>query len=240
MYVDPIVRALGPWAQELSLASVALRIVLSVALATVIGCERATKRHAAGVRTFVVTSLASTVAMLTDCCIARGAPGHLYLLSAASIVAVATISVNSVLYTSRNQIKGLTTSTALWATGIIGLTAGAGYLTITLAASALLLISLSWMPGFEADLKNRSNYFEVHLELKSSQYLQEFITTIRRLGLSIDDIELNPAYASSGLSVYSVALSIHSAELKQYKTHREIIEALSTLEYVYHIEEMQS
>ena len=240
MYTDPIIKALGAWAQELSLATILMRVCLSVVLSTIIGCERATKRHAAGVRTFVVTSLACTAAMLTDCCIAKESPAHLYLLSASAIIAVAIVSVNSVLYTSRNQIKGLTTSVALWATGIIGLTAGAGYVTITLVAFILLLISLSWMPGFEADLKNRSNFFEVHLELKSSQYLQEFMTTSRRLGLAIDDIELNPAYASSGLSVYSVALSITSAELKQYKTHKEIIEALGTLEYVYHIEEMQS
>ena len=238
MYVDPIVSALGPWAQELSLAAISLRVLLSAALSTVIGCERATKRHAAGVRTFVVTSLASTAAMLTDCCIARESTAHLYLLSASSIIAVAIVSINSVLYTSRNQIKGLTTSAALWATGIIGLTAGAGYLTITLAAFFLLLLSLSRMHGFEIELKNRSNYFEVHLELKGSQYLQEFMTTSRRLGLSVDDIELNPAYAGAGLSVYTVALSIRSAELRQYKTHKEIIEALSTLEYVHHIEEM--
>lgn len=240
MYVDPIVKMFGPWAQELSLATIALRILLSVTLGTVIGCERATKRHAAGVRTFVVTSLACTAAMLTDCCIQMGTPTHLFFLSAASVIAVSIISINSVLYTSRNQLKGLTTSVALWATAIIGLSAGAGYVTITLVSFILLLVSLSWMPSFETDLKNRSNYFEVHLELKSSQYLQDFVTTCRRLGLSIDDIELNPAYASSGLSVYSVSLSIRSPELKQYKTHREIIEAFRTLDYVHHIEEMQS
>ena len=240
MFIDPIVKALGPWAQEISLPTIALRVCLSVVLSTIVGCERATKRHAAGVRTHVVVSLACTVAMLTDCCLALITPGYHYLLSAASIIAVAVISVNSVLYTSRNQIKGLTTSAALWACGIIGLSAGAGLVTITLVAFILLMVSLSWMPGFESDLKDRSNHFEVHLELKSSQYLQEFMTTSRKLGLAIDDIELNPAYASSGLSVYSVALSITSAELKQYKTHREIIEALDTLEYVYHIEEMQS
>ena len=239
MYVDPIIRTLAPWARELSLATIVLRVCLSVVLSTIIGCERATNRHAAGVRTFVVTSLACTVAMLTDCCIAMESPAHLYLLSSAAIIAVAVISVNSVLYTSRNQIKGLTTSAALWATGIIGLTAGAGHVTITLVSFILLMISLSWMPGFETDLKNRSNHFEIHLELTSSQHLQEFMATSRRLGLSIDDIELNPAYASSGLSVYTVSLSNHSPELKQYKTHREIIEALGTLEYVYHIEEMQ-
>ena len=59
------------------------------------------------------------------------------------------------------------------------------------------------------------------------------------LGLTIDDIELNPAYAGSGLSVYTVSISVTGEELKRYKTHKEIIEALSTLEYVHHIEEMR-
>lgn len=44
--------------------------------------------------------------MMIDCCLASTMNNYLYLLSAASIIAVATIAVNSVLYTSRNQIKG--------------------------------------------------------------------------------------------------------------------------------------
>ena len=161
------------------------------------------------------------------------------LVSAATVVASAIISVNSILFSSRNQIKGLTTSVGLWACGIIGLTAGAGYYTVTVISFFALLCSLSFFPAFETYLKNRSNHFEVHLELVNSTYLQNFVTTIRRLGLMIDDIESNPAYVNSGLSVYSVAITISSAELKKYKTHKEIIEALRTLEYVYHIEEMQ-
>ena len=41
----------------------------------------------------------------------------------------------------------------------------------------------------------------------------------------------------SGLSVYTI--TIFSAELKKYKTHREIIQALSSLDYIYHIEELR-
>ncbi len=63
---------------------------------------------------------------------------------------------------------------------------------------------------------------------------------IRRLGLKIDEIEQNPAYGGSGLSVYSISISVSSEMLKKYKTHAEIIEALKTLDYVYHIEEMRS
>jgi putative Mg2+ transporter-C (MgtC) family protein len=163
-----------------------------------------------------------------------------FIISAASIVSIAIISMNSILFSSRNQIKGLTTSFGLWASSIIGLTIGAGCYTITLVSFVALLCSLSWFPAIEIYLKNRSNHFEVHLELKSSMYLQDFTSTIRKLGLTIDDIELNPAYVNSGLSVYSIAISISSKELKKYKTHEEIIEALKTLEYIYHIEEMHS
>ncbi len=235
--MDPIAMRLGAWSVEIGAASVIFRILLSVALAAVIGCERSSKRHSAGLRTFILVSLASTVAMLLDIYLSSQGD-ELYIISAATVIAAAIISVNSMLFSSRNQIKGLTTSMGLWATGIIGLTAGAGLYTVTLVSFAALLCCLSLFPAFETYLKNRSNHFEVHLELKSSEYLQDFVTTIRRLGLFIDDIESNPAYVNSGLSVYSIAISIDSAELKKYKTHKEIIEALKTLDYIYHIEEM--
>lgn len=97
---------------------------------------------------------------------------------------------------------------------------------------------LSLVPPIERYLKNKSNHFEFHLELKSASNLKDFITIIRRLGLRIDGIENNPAYANSGLSVYSVSVSIIKKELKDYKSHKDIIEALKTLDYVYYIEEM--
>ena len=84
----------------------------------------------------------------------------------------------------------------------------------------------------------KANQLAKDLELKSKENLQSFVATIRKLGLRIDDIEVNPAYINSGLSVYSVALTIQSSELKKYKTHSEIIDALRSIEYIHHIEEM--
>ncbi len=235
---DPIAEFLGEWAITLGFEAILLRILISITLAAIIGCERATKRHSAGLRTFMLISLASTVAMLIDLYICNASEKGFFLLSAASIIGVSTISVNSMLFSSRNQIKGLTTAAGLWASSILGLTVGAGLYTITFITFAAVLCGLMFFPAFEVYLKNRSNHFEVHLELTNSCYLQDFVTTIRRLGLTIDDIESNHAYSNSGLSVYSIAISISSEELKKYKTHEEIIEALKTLDYVYHIEEM--
>lgn len=233
---DPIATALGTWSQSINGASILLRILLSGSLAAIIGCERSSKRHSAGLRTFMLISLAMTVIMILD--LSLNMVSGIYLLSCAGIIAVAVISVHSLLVSSRSQIKGLTTAAGLWACAIIGLCAGAGYYTVTLVAFAVLLCSLSLFPSLERYLKNRSNHFEVHLELKDSSYLYNFVTTIRRLGLKIDDIEANPAYKSSGIGVYTISITISSRELKKYKTHTEIIEALQTLDYIYHIEEM--
>ena len=235
---DPIASLLGAWSLEVNVYSVLLRILLSVALASVIGCERSSKRHSAGLRTFILVSLASTAAMLTDIYICENSPMTVSLPAPAAVVGIAMLSGNSILFSSRNQIKGLTTSAGLWTCGIIGLAVGAGLYTVTLIAFVALLCTLALFPQLEMLLKNRSNHFEIHLELKNKANLQDFVTTIRRLGLRIDDIESNPAYLNSGLSVYSVSLTIQSAELKKYKSHGEIIEALSSLEYVHHIEEM--
>lgn len=238
LLIDPIARLLGSWALELNIYTIILRLVLTLVLSAVLGCERSSKRHAAGLRTFMVVALATTISMLLDLYLLQSAATGFYLISAAAIIGLAIITVNSILYSSRNQIKGLTTSVGLWACGILGLCIGAGFYTITIAAFVALMCSLSIFPKFERYLKNRSNHFEVHLELKNITYLQNFVTTIRALGMKIDDIESNTAYQHSGLSVYSIAISISSKELKKYKTHSQIIEALRSLDYIYHIEEM--
>lgn len=236
---DPLAALLGEWAVTLNPYSVLLRVFMVVLLASIIGCERSSKRHSAGLRTFVLIAFSATTAILLDQFLMAGHPTGLPLLSAATIVATAMLSGNSILFSSRGQIKGLTTSVGLWACVLLGFAVGAGLYTVTLIVFVFLLCILMCFPSFEIYLLNRSNHFEIHLELKSSFYLRDFVTVSRRLGLRIDDIESNPAYSGSGLSVYTITFTICSSELKKYKTHHQIIEALQSLDYIYHIEEIR-
>ena len=237
MKTDWIAGLLGPWSAELAPGSILLRLALSMALAAIIGCERSSKRHSAGLRTFILVSLAGTATMLIDQYLMELLPVTIPVLAAA-VIGLTTISANSILFSSKNQIKGLTTSVGLWCCGIVGLALGAGLYTLALVLFLALLCSMSGLPALETHLKDRSNHFEVHLELKNKLDLPGFVSTVRALGIRIDDIESNPAYLNSGLSVFTVSFTVSSAELKQYKKHGEIIEALRSLDYVYYIEEM--
>ena len=61
---DIIATLLGEWSSEINIWSVLFRIVLSLLLSSIIGCERSSKRHSAGLRTFILVSLATAVSMM--------------------------------------------------------------------------------------------------------------------------------------------------------------------------------
>ena len=92
---------------------VLFRIVVSLSLAAVSGCERSSKRHSAGMRTFMLVSVSATAAILTDLYLANTFAFGIPIISGAAVVGIAMLSGNSILFSSKNQIKGLTTSAAL-------------------------------------------------------------------------------------------------------------------------------
>ncbi len=235
--IDPIVNMFNASNIDF-IFKIIIRLSISILISVILGVERANKRHAAGLRTFMIVSLSATVAGLLDYYLINNYNLLFPALSVSLAIGIAIISGYTILYSSRNQIKGLTTASALWSVAFIGIVFGYGLYTVGIIAGIILILLLSVLPKLEIRLKNRSNHFEIHLELKNKTDLSNFIQVIRNLGLTVDDIESNPAYLNSGLSVYTISLSIYSKELKKYKTHDEIIEALKSIEYISHIEEI--
>ena len=237
--IDPLNQLSQGWLGEFNIWTILIRIVLALVIGTVLGIERSRKRHTAGLRTFILVSLFSSIAALLDVYFAANFGEIFPAITVAVVLGGAIISGQTLLYSSKNQIKGLTTAVALWLTSFIGACFGSGFYTVGLIGVVCVYISLNMMPKLEIYLKNRSNHFEIHLELKNRNDLVNFTGVVRKLGIRIDDIEANPAYINTGLGVYTVSLTIGSKELKQYKSHAEIIEALSSLEYINCIEEIK-
>ena len=234
---DFFASVMGEWAADVNIASTALKIAIIIVLTTILGCERARNRHAAGLRTFMVVGLASTSVAIADLYLIRAFGVNFPFLSAATLIGIAILGSNTILFSSKNQLKGLTTSAGLWTTSVIAVVLGFGLYTVALIAYVVLLLCLTVFTKLEKFNKQRSNHLEIHLELKGRNLLQEFSATIREFGLKIDDIEINPAYANSGLGVYTVALTVIEPELRK-KPHAEIVKALSALECVSYIEEI--
>ena len=93
------------WMMEGVGEQVIFRIILSLALAAVIGCERSSKRHSAGMRTFMLVSVSATAAVLTDMYLAREFSFVIPVISGAAVVGIAMISGNSILSALRTRSR---------------------------------------------------------------------------------------------------------------------------------------
>ena len=163
---DFIAGLLGEWAVGLNTLSVLLRVALSVIFAAVIGCERSTKRHSAGLRTFILVSLSATAAMLIDISLFSGGT-FIPAISAAATVGAAMVSGNSIVFSSRNQIKGLTTSAALWACGLMGLQSGRGFTRFQPWRSPRCCAAYPGSPLSKSSLKTAQTILRYTLSLKA-------------------------------------------------------------------------
>lgn len=236
---DIVANCLGDWCRGFNAGGIVLKLVAALLLSAVVGCERATKRHAAGVRTFMLVAVVSALAGAIDNYLISVAGAKFSFAVGATIIAIAVVSSNTILYSSKSRLKGLTTSVALWGMSIISVLIGLDLYFAALVSFAAFMTCLLLFTKVEGAFKKRSEHFEIHLELKEKTSLRDFIAAVRALGLKIDDVELNTAYLNSGLYVYTVALSVVSGEFKKRASHDDVVAAISSLDYVNYAEEME-
>ena len=228
---DPIVSWIssltGHQFTSITALSVIIRLLCALTLGTIIGAERATKGHAAGLRTYILVSLGACVAMLTNDFLGGNADEA--RIGAAVITGIGFIGAGSIMITPRNHVRGLTTAAALWACACASLAYGAGFYTLGLFATAAIAIAVIIMPRIESRIQANARLFNLHVELLSRPDLQKLLVFLRDNNISVKSIAYDPAYANTGLSVYSLSLYIEKAANKK---KAEVINMVRELEYV--------
>lgn len=246
--VDPIVKLLMKnsswwgWLAEVSLGAIIVRLLVAAICGGIIGGERAAKRHAAGFRTYIIVAVGAAIAGATNQFIFEffGNTGDGARLGAQVISGIGFLCAGTILVTSRSQIKGLTTAAGLWACGIMGLSVGLGYYTMGIVSGILLLLILSVLPPIENYFILRAKTFTLHVELSSRPDLKELISYLRENNYRVTNVEHNVAYASSGLSVYTLTIKMPDVKKKEkILSHIEVAKILETLPYVNHAEVIQ-
>lgn len=236
--IDPFVKMLGwDFLAEINLESIIIRLVLATFFGGVIGIERTTKKHAAGLRTYMLVCIGSAMAMMINEFLNKSSgTGDSARIGAQVISGIGFLGAGTIIITSRNRIKGLTTAAALWASAAMGLSIGAGFYALSIVAFVLIYIILTILPALENFINKHTSNYEIHIEFDSESDLKFFIKFIRDKDMKIKSLEKNSAYESSGLSVYTIYIS-GKREFK-FENHANIIEEIRNLNYVNYVEEI--
>ena len=133
---------------SIPLATILLRLLLATVLGAAIGLEREWKSRPAGLRTHMLTALASatftliTLELLADARKQKETAADPIRVIEAVTAGVAFLAAGAIIQ-SRGAVKGLTTGAGMWLAGAVGVATGAGYYVIAVFASVLALVILT-------------------------------------------------------------------------------------------------
>ena len=122
------------------------RIGFSLLLGGAIGVERMIHKHPAGIRTFMLISLGSTLATLasiyicqTNTDLINGDPGR---IAAQILTGIGFIGAGLIIKTN-DGVSGITTASCIFVTAAIGIAVGVGMIVTAAVVTAIVVIILA-------------------------------------------------------------------------------------------------
>lgn len=184
--------------RDVSMASVCLRMVLSVLCGGAIGVEREFKRRPAGFRTHILICLGAAMTTLTGqyLFLVMGYYTDVARLGAQVIAGVGFIGAGTIIVTKHQRVKGLTTAAGLWTAAIVGLSFGAGFYEGGLFTTALILLAELVFSRWEYRILSDTPEVNLYMEYAGKSCLEEVLKLYREQNVKILNMEITRSAGS--------------------------------------------
>ena len=221
--------------REITLLSVALRVVTAVIVGGLIGIERGMKNRPAGLRTYMVVCLGACLIMLTNQYVNQVfGTGDPVRMGAQVVSGIGFLGAGTIIVTRRNQIKGLTTAAGLWAAAGVGLALGVGFYEAAIIGGVAIFTVMTLLQKMDNKMHRNAKVLEVYVELEKDVRLGEFLRLVREKGIEVHDTAREQdADSESGTRAYFTTL-----KLQHRQNHVDVIEDIRTIEGVAYLEEL--
>lgn len=179
--------------QTLSFSTVLLRVVLSILLSGLIGMERDIKHRSAGLRTHMLVSLGATIIMLTNEYIYYAYPEgtiDITRMGAQVVSGIGFIGAGTILVTSDNRVKGLTTAAGLWVAAAIGMAVGIGYYELAILSTVAVLVVVTLLRPLKRAIQRTVEVYELTLLIYSEKGVRDFLDYSAEKRIRIMDIDI--------------------------------------------------
>lgn len=220
-------------ARELTFAGIVVRILTAVILGGIIGLERGMKNRPAGLRTYMLVCVGSCVVMLINQYAYQVyGVGDPVRLGAQVVSGIGFLGAGTIIVTTHNQIKGLTTAAGLWASACIGLAIGIGLYEVALVGGAAIFLVLTVLHEWDFRMRSKARVIDAYIELDPSTTLGTFLRNARDSDLEIRDVQMDREPGIPGEETAFLA----TVRGKQKMNQEQLIRTLKKLEGVTYME----
>lgn len=215
--------------------AIALRLIFATVLGGIIGLERATKHHPAGMRTFALVCLGAAASAVANIYLGTLSPDRVDLsrIPSGVVGGVGFLGVGTIMITGKNQVRGLTTAAGLWASATLGIILGSGMLEIGLVTFALILITVFGAAELSRVQEQHNRYIGLYMEIEKSR-TRDIYDHINECGYEISSIEKKRDKTLKGSDIVLILM----LDLKKRRAHAEILSEFSQIEGVHYLEEV--
>jgi putative Mg2+ transporter-C (MgtC) family protein len=216
--------------------SIVLRLFLATFFGGLIGLERSVQKHSTGIRTFALVSLGAALAVMINLYLGRleGVTADAGRIPAQVVNGIGFLGAGSILVTGRNQIKGLTTAASLWATAMMGMALGAGFILAAGTSFILILLANKVLQYVSHHVEEYNKFMSLYFEVDKDQGIIRLRDELQAMGYQI--ISINKT-KQKPLNATDVVVMI-DLNLEKKQSHREVMNQLSSLSYINYIEEI--
>ena len=136
----------------IELLETTFKIILSVALSSIIGYERGKRHKGAGLRTHILVGVGSTLIVLTSLHLFDTYKGVTIIDPTRMITGIVTgigFLCAGTIIQAESRVRGLTTAAALWIVSGVGIAVGAGHYSAAIIVSVVVFFVLIGTRKFE-------------------------------------------------------------------------------------------
>ena len=163
---------------ELSGLTITFRVALAIFVGGLIGTERDIKNRAAGIRTHMLVCLGAAIVMMTNQYVAETYTENnidLTRMGAQVISGIGFLGAGTILVTSHNRIRGLTTAAGLWASATLGLAIGIGFYELAIIGSFAILFIVILLRPFKQFVQERTETSQFTLFIYTTDGIDNFL-----------------------------------------------------------------
>lgn len=215
---------------------VLLRLILAMVMGAIIGIERASRKSTAGLRTFSLVCIGAALTMIINEYLMKvygtGDPAR---LSAQVISGIGFLGMGSIIVTSRNQIKGLTTAAALWTTAVLGLAVGAGMVLPSIISFFLIIIVVHLFYYASHHLESYNRMITIYVEVSRENGMHSVMQNISEQHFEVISLEKKKLYPEQE-NIIAMQIDI---DMKEKSNHSDVVTSFMHLEEVKYVEEVK-
>ena len=221
--------------REINVASICLRIILSIIIGGVLGLERGRKNRPAGFRTYVLVCLGSAMVMMTNQYVFQEyGVSDPTRMGAQVISGIGFLGAGTIMVIGRQRIKGITTAAGMWASACCGLAIGIGFYEASVIGGIAIFIVMEFLEKTDGAVRNQSNVMDVYLEFDGKKPFSTFVVGAREHDLEITNMHINKNRNSKSGEL-TVILTIES---RKKRTQAEILSIAGGIDGVNFIEKL--